>query len=61
MDVLKQLWRAVNFGPLITFTTGVLTGLLIPSENWPAIMVVILAGTVLRRITRAVDQKYTNV
>jgi hypothetical protein len=46
------LWRAFDLGPIVTFATGILVGLLIPSENWVAIGIVILVGALHQGIIR---------
>jgi hypothetical protein len=61
VHALKWLWRVADVGAVITFVTGVLAGLLIPSEDWAAIFTIIVVGVVLRRITKAIDQKCANV
>ena len=53
----RRLWHASDIGPVVTFTTGVIVGLLIPSRNWVAIAFVIAAGVVLRRIIKLIDHK----
>jgi hypothetical protein len=52
VEVIKQLWRGADLGPTITFATGIITGLLIPSRDWPAIIIVIVSGVVLQRIVK---------
>ena len=49
------VWRALNLGPIVTFATGVVVGLLIPSEDWVAIVAAIVIGAVLQRIVSAID------
>jgi hypothetical protein len=53
----KGLWHAADLGPIVTFATGVIVGLLIPSKDWVAIVMVIIAGAVLRRIVKVIDTK----
>ena len=47
---LTALWRAADLGPIVTFATGVIVGLLIPSSDWPAIVAVIVTGALLHRM-----------
>ena len=47
---LTALWRAADSGPIVTFATGVIVGLLIPSRDWPAIVMVIVSGALLHRM-----------
>jgi hypothetical protein len=54
---MKQLWCTANLAPIVTFATGIVAGLLIPSEDWPVITTVILVGVVLRRVVKAIDRK----
>lgn len=59
VEAVKQLWA--DLGPIIRFATGVVVGLLIPSEDWPAIITVILVGVVLETIVRTIDRKCAHV
>jgi len=52
VNAMLRLWRAGDLGPVITFVTGVVVGLLIPSYDWPAIITVIVGGVVLETIVR---------
>jgi hypothetical protein len=61
MNAMLQLWRAGDLGPVITFATGVVVGLLIPSDNWPAIITVIVVGVALQKIVKTIDRKCANV
>jgi uncharacterized SAM-binding protein YcdF (DUF218 family) len=61
VNVMQELWRAADLGPIITFVTGIVVGLLIPSADWLAISTVIVAGVVLRTIVKAIDSKCANV
>ena len=47
---LTFLWRAADLGPIVTFATGIIVGLLIPSSDWPAIVAVIVTGALLHRM-----------
>jgi hypothetical protein len=47
---LTALWRAADLGPILTFATGIIVGLLIPSSDWPAIVTVIATGALLHRM-----------
>ena len=47
---LTALWRAADLGPTVTFATGIIVGLLIPSRDWPAIVTVIVTGALLHRM-----------
>jgi hypothetical protein len=47
---LTALWRAADLGPIVTYATGIIVGLLIPSSDWPAIVAVIVTGTLLHRM-----------
>ena len=47
---LTALWRAADLGPIVTFATGVIVGLLIPSSDWTAIVAVIVTGALLHRM-----------
>jgi hypothetical protein len=47
---LTALWRAADLGPIVTFATGIIVGLLIPSRDWPAIVTVIVTGALLHRM-----------
>jgi hypothetical protein len=58
VEAMKQLWRVADLGPIITFATGVVIGLLIPSENWPAIITVIVVGVVLEMIVKTIDRPW---
>ena len=51
----RAIWSALALGPIVTFVTGVLVGLLIPSRHWVAIVAVIVIGAVLGRIVSSVD------
>lgn len=61
VNAMKQLWRVADLRPVITFASGVVVGLLIPSEDWPAIITVIVAGVVLQTIVKTIDRKCANV
>jgi hypothetical protein len=47
---LTALWRGYDLGPIVTFATGIIVGLLIPSRDWPAIVTVIVTGALLHRM-----------
>jgi hypothetical protein len=47
---LTALWRAADLGPIVTFATGIIVRLLIPSRDWPAIVTVIVTGALLHRM-----------
>jgi hypothetical protein len=61
VNAMLQLWRAGDLGPVITFVTGVVVGLLIPSYDWPAIITVIVGGVVLETIVKTIDRKCAKV
>jgi hypothetical protein len=61
VNAMKQLWRVADLTPVITFASGLMVGLLIPSEDWPAIITVIVAGVVLQTIVKTIDRKCANV
>jgi formate/nitrite transporter FocA (FNT family) len=56
-NAMKQLWCTANLAPIVTFATGIVAGLLIPSGDWPAITTAILAGVVLHEAVKAIDRK----
>ena len=60
LDAIKAFWRAAELGPTIGFTTGVLVGLLIPSRDWVAIIIVIFAGALLQTLVEVIDRKCAN-
>ena len=60
LNVMQQLWRAAELGAIITFVTGIVVGLLIPSADWLAISMVIVAGVVLRTIVKTIDSKWAD-
>jgi hypothetical protein len=47
---LTAFWRAADLGPIVTFATGIIVGLLIPSRDRPAIVAVIVTGALLHRM-----------
>ena len=61
VNAMLRLWRAGDLGPVITFVTGVVVGLLIPTHDWPAIITVIVAGVVLETIVKTIDWKCAKV
>lgn len=61
VNAVLQLWRAGDLGSVITFGTGVVVGLLIPSDDWPAIITVIVVGVVLKKTVKTIDRKWAKV
>ncbi|MGH7987708.1 MAG: hypothetical protein ACREQX_15685 [Candidatus Binataceae bacterium] len=56
-SVMKQLWRAQGLATLVTFFTGIMVGLLIPSSDWPLIIAMILTGAVLHRLMGGIGKQ----
>jgi hypothetical protein len=52
-----RLWGGADLSPIVTFATGVIVGLLIPSKDWVAIVIVIIAGALLQRNVKIIDTK----
>ena len=57
VNVMLQLLRAADPASSITFATGLVVGLLIPSEDWPTIITVTIAGVILQSIVKRIDRK----
>jgi hypothetical protein len=57
LDAIKVIWRNAEFGSIVAFVAGVLVGLLIPSREWVAIIIVIFVGAVLQSLVKAIDRK----
>ena len=57
VDVATRVWRAADLTSLVTFLTGIIVGLLIPSRHWPTIITVIIAGALLRAIIDKIDSR----